>query len=102
VSTSIASLIATQTNATSIFTDLGSGILFGSVTVSSADNNSYVNVTLNSDAIAALIGSEGSEFAIGGSLTTAVPEASTWAMMIIGFCGLGWMAYRGKGTLRCA
>jgi hypothetical protein len=26
----------------------------------------------------------------------AVPEASTWAMMILGFCGLGFMAYRRK------
>jgi hypothetical protein len=26
----------------------------------------------------------------------AVPEPSTWAMMILGFCGLGFMAYRKK------
>ena len=26
----------------------------------------------------------------------AVPEASTWAMMILGFCGVGFMAYRRK------
>jgi hypothetical protein len=26
----------------------------------------------------------------------AVPEPSTWAMMILGFCGLGFMAYRRK------
>jgi hypothetical protein len=26
--------------------------------------------------------------------TAAVPEASTWAMMILGFCGLGFMARR--------
>jgi hypothetical protein len=26
----------------------------------------------------------------------AVPEVSTWAMMILGFCGLGFMAYRRK------
>ena len=26
----------------------------------------------------------------------AVPEASTWAMMILGFCGIGCMAYRRK------
>jgi hypothetical protein len=26
----------------------------------------------------------------------AVPEASTWAMMILGFCGLGFMAHRRK------
>jgi PEP-CTERM motif len=26
----------------------------------------------------------------------AVPEPSTWALMILGFCGLGFMAYRRK------
>jgi PEP-CTERM motif len=31
----------------------------------------------------------------------SVPEPSTWAMMIVGFCGLGWLAYRRKnGALR--
>ena len=29
-------------------------------------------------------------------LTTAVPEPSTWAMMLLGFCGVGFMAYRRK------
>ncbi|MBC9883590.1 PEP-CTERM sorting domain-containing protein [Bradyrhizobium sp. INPA01-394B] len=30
-----------------------------------------------------------------GTLTvSAVPESSTWAMMLLGFCGLGYMAYR--------
>jgi hypothetical protein len=29
----------------------------------------------------------------------AVPEPSTWAMMIIGFCGLGFMAYRRKNKM---
>ena len=28
---------------------------------------------------------------------SAVPEASTWAMMILGFFGVGFMAYRRKG-----
>jgi hypothetical protein len=28
--------------------------------------------------------------------TPAVPEPSTWAMMILGFCGVGFMAYRRK------
>jgi hypothetical protein len=27
---------------------------------------------------------------------SAVPEPSTWAMMILGFCGLGFMSYRRK------
>jgi hypothetical protein len=30
------------------------------------------------------------------TLTAAVPEPFTWAMMILGFCGLGFMAYRRK------
>lgn len=30
------------------------------------------------------------------SVASAVPEPSTWAMMILGFCGLGFMAYRRK------
>jgi hypothetical protein len=35
-------------------------------------------------------------------MTAAVPEPSTWAMMILGFCGLGFMAYRKKSELRFA
>jgi hypothetical protein len=35
-------------------------------------------------------------FGDNATLTTAVPEPSTWAMMILGFCGLGFMAYRRK------
>ena len=32
---------------------------------------------------------------VGGSvLTTAVPEPATWAMMVLGFAGLGFAAYR--------
>ena len=42
----------------------------------------------------------------GGTLTItvdAVPDLSTWAMMILGFLGLGWLAYRRKNsTLRFA
>ena len=36
--------------------------------------------------------------------TTAIPETSTWLMMIAGFFGLGFMAYRRKsqGSLRLA
>jgi hypothetical protein len=42
-------------------------------------------------------------FGNDGTLTTAVPEPSTWAMMILGFCGIGFMAYRRKsGVFRLA
>jgi hypothetical protein len=38
------------------------------------------------------------------SFTQPLPEASTWAMMVIGFCGVGFVAYRRKGraSLRLA
>ncbi len=37
------------------------------------------------------------------SLTPAVPEPSTWAMMILGFLGIGFMTYRRRsGALRVA
>jgi PEP-CTERM motif len=32
----------------------------------------------------------------------AVPEPSTWALMILGFCGLGFIAHRKRTTLRVA
>ena len=32
----------------------------------------------------------------------AVPEPSTWAMMLLGFAGLGWSAYRGRIAARTA
>jgi hypothetical protein len=36
---------------------------------------------------------------VGGNftlITAPVPEPSTWAMMILGFVGVGWLAYRRK------
>lgn len=34
---------------------------------------------------------------IDATVTAAVPEPTTWAMMILGFFGVGFMAYRRKG-----
>jgi hypothetical protein len=35
--------------------------------------------------------------AVGGlTISTAVPEPATWAMLILGFAGIGFMAYRRK------
>jgi hypothetical protein len=33
---------------------------------------------------------------VSDGVASAVPEPSTWAMMILGFCGVGFMAYRRK------
>lgn len=37
-----------------------------------------------------------------GDITPGVPEPSTWAMMLIGFVGLGFMAYRRKTSATAA
>ena len=34
------------------------------------------------------------------AVTPAVPELSTWAMMILGFCGVGFMTYRKRARRR--
>jgi hypothetical protein len=48
----------------------------------------------------------GSPTAADGSLTVnvsgVVPEPSTWAMMALGFAGIGLLAYRKRGTLAAA
>jgi PEP-CTERM motif len=33
------------------------------------------------------------------SVSTSVPEPSTWAMMLVGFAGLGFAAYRQRTKL---
>jgi hypothetical protein len=38
----------------------------------------------------------GGPFVADYSVSSAVPEPSTWAMMLLGFCGLGFLAYRRK------
>lgn len=54
----------------------------------------YAHNGFNIDAVAGeiLIGRNGSIVTI----SAAVPEPSTWAMMILGFIGVGFMAYRRK------
>jgi PEP-CTERM motif len=42
-----------------------------------------------------IIDSTGAE-TFGTAALAAVPEPSTWAMMVLGFCGLGFMTYRRK------
>jgi PEP-CTERM motif len=50
----------------------------------------------NSKLAPLLVASLGS---FSATLAPAVPEPSTWAMMILGFCGLGFLAhYRRNGA----
>jgi fibro-slime domain-containing protein len=36
------------------------------------------------------------QFSLTNASVSAVPEPATWAMMILGFCGVGFMSYRRK------
>jgi hypothetical protein len=56
----------------------GGGFLFGSLGFSGVCTNCVADGTL--------------------TISAAVPEPSTWAMMILGFIGVGFMAYRRKSN----
>jgi hypothetical protein len=38
------------------------------------------------------------DLSLTGATVSAVPEPSTWAMMILGFFGIGFIAYRRKSA----
>lgn len=81
--------------ATSIFDDLGTGMTYGAVTPTA--RSGVVEVALNHSAIAAINANLGRRFVVGGKLTptiAAVPEPTTWAMMLIGFGGMGFALRR--------
>jgi hypothetical protein len=60
----------------------------------SVDKNASKEVFFSADVYSIGTGATG----VVGALTPAVPEPSTWAMMILGFFGVGFMAYRRKGA----
>ena len=67
VVTSTAQLSADQTTRTDIFADLGGGIGYGSISLTPADDGTLITINLNANAIAALQGSSGGLFAVGGN-----------------------------------
>jgi len=54
--------------------------------------------TSNIFGVSLSFGSEG--FVVDATPATAVAEPSTWAMMILGFAGVGFLAYRRRGQKR--
>jgi hypothetical protein len=57
--------------------------------VSAADNGTFVNITLNAAALAAINAAAGGQLAIGGSLgIAAVPEPGTFAPIGLGLLGV--------------
>ncbi len=113
VSTSLTSLL-NGTGGIDAFQDLGSGVTYGSQTVSDASNGSFVEVSLNSMGLAAL--TSGQLLGIGGAITsldglgpqylfagsqldghvelvvtteTSIPEPATLGLIGLGLAGLG-------------
>jgi len=58
----------------------------------------FTNATSFTDPFATITDSDGQSFQVA-VVAPAVPEASTWAMLLLGFTGLGFMAYRRKSEL---
>lgn len=91
VTTGIADLEATGSGQVGIYDDLASGILYGWVAVTAASDGTYVDITLNADALAAINAAAGAQWAVGGN--TVIPEPGTLTL-------LGTSLLAGAGLLR--
>ncbi len=70
VSTSIPTLVASQSGATGIYSDLGTGTSYGSATINNSVSPGFVEIAINNSAIAALNSASGL-FALGGAFSAA-------------------------------
>lgn len=86
VTTPVSTLVAGGSGLTAIYNDLGTGVSYGSVTISAADNGRLVVINLNTAGIAAVTAAQGGQFAIGGAVTTL---AGTANQSVFGGTGAG-------------
>lgn len=75
-----------------VFTVTDTNVLSSSSFVASAGANNGKASFFGADIVSA----NGQTGNVGSGIASPVPEASTWAMMIMGFFGVGFMAYRRK------
>jgi hypothetical protein len=96
---------ATSPNA-SLYAELGHGVKYGSFTVDTGNSLHNIVFALNSAAVKdinAAIALKKNQVALGG-VALAVPEPSTWIMMLAGLAGLGLAAAgrRAAGSVAAA
>ena len=73
-------------------------LVFNSCSVTTGKNQAAMNITAGFADITTATNTQTFFTSTASSIVTvaAVPEPSTWAMMILGFAGVGFMAYRRK------
>ena len=70
----------------------GSVLYFGFYDLS----DTYTSIAFNNSNTADAFGFDNFTVGLAAQINPGVPEPSTWAMMILGFAGVGFMAYRRK------
>jgi hypothetical protein len=74
-------------------------LLEGTITASSISGLTGQAVSFTIDTTFIRSGTSGSTFWFGTENSPVVPEPSTWAMMLLGFAGLGFAGYRQRHKL---
>jgi hypothetical protein len=94
---SVSITVTDQNDLTFTFNDVSHNQLFGPFGVEAIldpNNQEYIkSVTVFTTSAGGFVNLKIIDF----GFATAVPEPSTWAMLIIGFAGVGFLAYRRRG-----
>ena len=92
-------ILITYTDSTS---DSVNSNLYGLLSPSNGDQgllgSKYVNIFTDKAIASITFSSQQKAFEFDNVAIAAVPEPSTWAMMILGFFGVGFLAYRRKSS----
>jgi PEP-CTERM motif len=105
--TAVISSFTPRTPNRSLYNELGTGTVYATYILSSntsaADQMSEIVIGLNAAAVSALnSAAAGAKFQITGHVSPAVPEPSTWIMILAGFAGLGVAGWRREARRRAA
>jgi autotransporter-associated beta strand protein len=98
VTNSINALTNSQSTATNIYTDLGTGVLYGGRNIFGSENGLFSSIPLDGKFVAAALANSGGQIALGGSLPT-VSVSSTNEYIFGGSLGLATDAQLWLGFL---